>query len=335
MTTIHHDEALRDRAAMLALRGLLALRPGIAFDPGARPAFDRLMSRIPAAAGVRHDPATVGTVAGWWCRPAGTGGNAVILYHHGGGYVLGSAAAYRHFVGQIAVRAGMAAFVADYAPAPETPFPAAFDDGMAAYRGLVAEGHRRIILAGDSAGGGLALALLAAVTAAADLPCRPLAAIVVSPWIDLALGSASVETRAEADPLLSREQLARAAASYLRGHDPHDPRVDALAAPMRGLPPVQLHVGEDEILRDDAARYAAALERAGGAAELHAWSGMPHIFPVGVPFLAAAEQALELMGAFARGADEKRDRAGSTNPRDPGLRVRRPKRDVGKPDAGS
>lgn len=215
---------------------------------------------------------------------------------------MGSAAAYRSFVGHIAARAGMAAFVADYPLAPETPFPAAFDQACAAYRGLLAAGHRGVVLAGDSAGGGLTLAVLAALAADGAVVERPLAAIVMSPWIDLALGGDSIAERAGVDPLLTREGLAGAAAAYLGGHDPGDPRACALAAPMRGLPPVQIHVGENEILSDDATRYAAAVERAGGTAELHVWEGMIHVFPVNVTLLAAARRALELMGAFAASA---------------------------------
>lgn len=300
MTTTYHDEFLRDRAAMLALRGLLALQPSLVFGPEARPGFDELMARTPPADGVETTPAIVGGVAGWWCRPGDVTTDGVILYHHGGAYVLGSAAAYRNFVGQIASRAGMAAFVADYALAPEHPFPAAFDDAMAVYRGLLAEGHRRIVLGGDSAGGGLTLALLAAIAADDGLSCKPLAAVVVSPWIDLSLSGDSIESRAKADPLLNRDQLVQAAALYLRDADPGDPRASALAARRTGLPPVQIHVGEDEILLDDAVRYTAAVEASGGSVDLHIWRGMIHVFAANVSVLSAAGDALDLVGTFTR-----------------------------------
>ena len=170
MTTIHHEEHLADRAAMLAMRAMIALGGERTLGPEARAGFDETIARTPHAEGVTYEAATVGGVPGWWCRPANDAGDGVILHHHGGAYVLGSAAAYRHYVGQIAVRAGMSAFTADYALAPERPYPAATDDALAAYRGLAALGRQRIALAGDSAGGGLTLSLLRSVCRYADLP---------------------------------------------------------------------------------------------------------------------------------------------------------------------
>ena len=250
MTTTHHDEHLLDRAAMLAMRGMIALHPPGELGPEARPGFDALMERTPAADGVTYEAAQIGGIAGWWCRPIDAIEGAAVLYLHGGAYVLGSAAAYRNFAGQIAARAKTATFVADYALAPERPFPAALADAKAAYRGLAASGLTRIALAGDSAGGGLALALLAAITAearAGGLP-RPLAAAVMSPWLDLALASGSMDARASADPLLTRSALAAAARLYLGEHDPRDPRASPLYGDLASLPPVFLHVGEDEVL---------------------------------------------------------------------------------------
>lgn len=296
MTTTHHDESLHDRALMLAMRAMIALQPAMESGPEARPGFDELMAKTPAADDVTYAPAVVGGVAGWWCHPADARAGCAILYLHGGAYVIGSAAAYRHFVGQIAARAGMAAFVADYALAPERPFPAAFNDAHAVYRAMIEDEYASIVLAGDSAGGGLALALLAAVGGEGG----PRAAIAMSPWIDLAFGGESIETRAKADPLLTRDRLAASASLYLGAHDPADPRVSALAAPIADLPPVQIHVGSDEILLDDSQRYADAVHRSGGDVDLHVWAGMVHVFPASVALLDAAKDALDRIGAFAR-----------------------------------
>ena len=120
-----HPEHLLDRAAMLVMRAMIALQPAADFGPDGRAAFDALMERTPAAAGVAYEAATVGGVPGWWCRPADVAADAAILYLHGGAFVVGSAPAYRHFVGQIAARARAPAFVADYGLAPERPYPAA------------------------------------------------------------------------------------------------------------------------------------------------------------------------------------------------------------------
>lgn len=302
MTTIHHDEHPIDRAAMLVLRGMIALQPELVLGPKGRAAFDTMTGKTPAAQGVVYEAATIGGIPGWWCRPAGTIEGAALLYLHGGAYVLGSAEAYRNFAGQIAVRAAAPTFVADYGLAPERPFPAAFDDAKAAYSGLEEAGFRSIALAGDSAGGGLALALSAAVSADAINEGRslPVAVAVMSPWLDLSLAGDSMENKASADPLLSRERLAAAAELYLGAHGICDPRASALYGHLAGLPPVLIHVGEDEVLLDDSRRYAASIEAAGGSAELHVWQGMIHVFPASLALLRAAPEALDLLGSFLR-----------------------------------
>ena len=131
--SVYHDEHLLDRAAMLVMRAMIALQPGVEFGPEGRAAFDELLERTPAADGVTYQAATVGGIPGWWCRPANAIGGDAILYLHGGAYVVGSALAYRHFAGQIAARAEAPAFVADYGLAPERPFPAATDDAGMVY----------------------------------------------------------------------------------------------------------------------------------------------------------------------------------------------------------
>jgi acetyl esterase/lipase len=299
--TTHHEQHLLDRAAMLAMRALLAVQPKLQFGPEARPDFDRLMERTLAAEGVTYDVATIGGVAGWWCRPQHPVDDCAVVYFHGGAYVLGSAAAYRNFVGQIAARAKVAIFIADYSLAPEHPFPAAVNEAAAIYRGLAASGLSKLVIAGDSAGGGLALALLLFVTSAAKdtaMP-KPLAAVVISAWTDLALTGESIEARAESDPILTRDALNQAAQLYLGNKVRHDPKASPLYGEVTGLPPVMFHVGEDEILLDDSRRFANRLEAAGGVAQLHIWEGMTHVFPSNVS-LQAAKDALDEIGAFLR-----------------------------------
>jgi acetyl esterase/lipase len=220
---------------------------------------------------------------------------AAILYLHGGAYVLGSANAYRHFAGQIAARARTAVFIAEYRLAPEHRFPAALDDAKAAYRGLVEGGAQKIAIVGDSAGGGLALALLSIVQSEG---VAPVAAVVMSPWTDLALTGGSLEDRADDDPLLTKAMLSKTAASYLDEHDPRDPLASPLYGTLAGRPPIQLHVGTSEVLLDDSRRYAERARAAGVEAVAHVWEGMTHVFPSSVGTLEAAEKALSLMGTF-------------------------------------
>jgi acetyl esterase/lipase len=253
------------------------------------------------AEGVTYDVATIGGVAGWWCRPQHPVDDCAVVYFHGGAYVLGSAGAYRNFVGQIAARANVAIFIADYGLAPEHPFPAAVNEAASVYRGLTASGLSKLVIAGDSAGGGLALALLRLVTSAAsdETVPKPLAAVVMSLWADLALTGESMETRAESDPILTRDALNQAAQLYLGNKDRHDPKASPLYGEVTGLPPVMFHVGEDEILLDDSRRFANRIEAAGGVAQLHIWEGMTHVFPSNVS-LQAAKDALDEIGAFLR-----------------------------------
>lgn len=300
-TTKFHREHLLDRAAMLAMRAMIALQPTADLGPGGRAAFDALMERTPAAAGVAYEAATVGGVPGWWCRPADVAADAVILYLHGGAYVVGSAQAYRHLVGQIAVRTRTPAFVADFGLAPERPFPAAVDDAEAAYRGLAAIGFSAISIAGDSAGGGLALVAAARMAQAArnGSVSRPIAIAVLSPWTDLPLTGDSIVGRAKHDPLLTRESLESARHFYLGQMDVKDPAYRRYMV-LTGLPHVLLHVGEDEILLDDARRYADLLARSGSPAELHVRQGMVHVFPANLAVLHAAREALDITANFLR-----------------------------------
>jgi len=293
----YHREHLLDRAAMLAMRGMIALQPAADLGPGGRAAFDELMAKTPPADNVRHEQAVVGGVPGWWCRPVEASSEAAILYLHGGAYVVGSAQAYRHFASQIASRAQLPVYIADYGLAPERPFPAAVDDADAAYRGLARAGFSSIAIVGDSAGGGLALVTAARMSSQERMP-RPIAVCVMSPWIDLALTGESVDSRAARDPLLSRSALEGARSLYLGAASADDPRASALYGDLSDLPPALLHVGEDEILLDDARRYADRLTESGGNVELHVWEGMVHVFPANLALLQAAKEALDIVADF-------------------------------------
>jgi monoterpene epsilon-lactone hydrolase len=296
---VHHGQSFADRIAMFVIRTMVKLQPAADLGPAGRDAFDKLMARAPKATGIDYEPATVGGVPGWWCRPADASTDAAILYLHGGAYVIGSAEAYRGFVGQIVARSKIPAFIADYALAPERVFPAAVDDGESTYRGLADAGYSAIAIAGDSAGGALALVTAARMSEAARegaMPA-PAAVVAISPWTDLAMTGKSITDPARRDPFLTLTALERSSRLYLGDTDPKNPLASPLYGSAANLPPVLLHVGENEILFDDAYRFA---ELPGASAELHIWQGMVHVFQANPALLRAAREALDQIAAFLR-----------------------------------
>lgn len=300
MTDIH-PLLPHDAAAVATMRQAASAHKGEVLGPEARPMFDAMLAATQAAAGVRVEPATVGGIKGFWLRTDAAQPAARLLYLHGGGYVLGSAQALTNFAGQIATRINADTFVPDYRLAPEHPFPAAIDDVVAAYRGLMAEGAERIVVAGDSAGGGLTLVLLSILADEKNRgTLQPVAAAVMSPWADLALTGDSFETRAEADPIFARRTLQAFADAYLQGRDATDPRASPLYAQLHDLPPIRMDVGEDEVLLDDSVRYADRAREAGVGVTLSVWKGMPHVFQSSLGRLLAAEQSLNAIGEFLR-----------------------------------
>ncbi|MEI9425689.1 alpha/beta hydrolase [Mesorhizobium sp. Cs1299R1N1] len=283
------------------MRQAASAHKGEKLGPEARPMFDAMFAATPAAADVRIEPATVGGIAGFWLRLPTARPGARMLYLHGGGYVLGSAEAFANFAGQIASRVGADTFVPDYRLAPEHPFPAAIDDAVAAYRGLVAEGADRIVVVGDSAGGGLTVSLLSIL--ASDKTkgmVQPVGAAAMSPWIDLALTGDSFETRAEADPIFTRGVLQAFADMYLQGQDATNPKASPLYAELNRMPPIRIDVGDDELLLADAVRYADRATTAGVEVTLSVWEGMPHVFQSSIGRFRAAEHSVDAIGDFLR-----------------------------------
>lgn len=295
-----HQPGPKDIATVAAIRAQVAPFKGSMTSPQARPAFDTMLEAVPAAADMVYEAGTVGGVGGFWCRPKGARTDAVLLYLHGGGYMMGSAHAYRHFAGQFAARTGTVAFVADYALAPERPFPAGVYDAQAAFRGLSAAGLKTIGLVGDSAGGGLALVALALAhaDAAAGKGVAPRCCVVMSPWTDLALTGASYGTRAEEDPFVTKGMLKACADHYMGPQDPTQPTASPLHGRLGGLAPTQMHVGSSEVLLDDTLGYAARARAQGAVVEAHVWQGMPHVFPSSLGVLDAAEDAMASMASF-------------------------------------
>ena len=288
-----------DAATVAALRAMVSSAKGVPQGVEARGQFDALMEGVLPRDDVTFETDTLGGVPGIWIHPANPRPDQAILHLHGGWFNFGSARAYRHLVAHIAARAGTRAFIPDYRLAPEHPFPAAGDDALASYRALGANGIRRIALTGDSAGGNLALVLASRVSAEAASSNATLVRVaVLSPVTDLTLSGATYATRADADPFFTRAQVARLVDSYLAGADAQDPLASPLLGRLAGLPPVLIHVGDDEVLLDDSRRYIERAAAAGVDARLDVWMGMPHGFPASIGRLKAAAQSLDAIGAF-------------------------------------
>ena len=221
-----------------------------------------------------------------------------IFYLHGGGYVMGSPLQYRDFIWRIARATSAYVVCPYYRLAPEHPFPAAVDDAITAYSWLLAQGAHphRLVVMGDSAGGGLALATLLRLRDE-GVPL-PAAAIALSPWTDLALTGESMRTNSAADLTLRMERAASFARHYLGGVDPRHPYASPLYGDAAGLPPILMQVGSDELLRDDAVRMAERLRAAGSAVDLEIWPRMLHVFQLYARVLPEGRRAIERIGAF-------------------------------------
>ena len=296
-----HALTPQDRIVMSQMRAMVEPHKGELRGVAARAPFEAIMAQVVAPAGVTFRPDTIGGVAGWWCEPADAEPGAVILHAHGGWFNWGSAKSFRHLVGHIARSARAKAFVPDYRLAPEHPFPAALDDVHACYLGIVESGARSIALTGDSAGGNLALVLLALVSARSFKSHRAVGAVVLSPVTDLAMKGSSWESRGTADPLFVRDQAEELVGAYLNGRARADPAASPLHGDLAGLPPVRVHVGDDEVLLDDSMRYVERAVAAGVDAKVDVWEGMVHGFLGNVGRLEAADAALALVGTFLSG----------------------------------
>lgn len=234
---------------------------------------------LPPPRGARYTPATLGGVPGEWVEAVHGEPTATLLYLHGGGFVGCSPLTHRPITAAFALR-GFRVFVPDYRLAPEHPFPAAIDDAVAAWRALRAQeqaagGPRRLVVAGESAGGNLALALMLRLRAAGE--ALPAGAALFSPATDLVEGgSPSVLGNAGRDAMFRGDGLHHLAQAYLGGADPAQPLASPVRADLRGLPPLLLHVGETEALRDDSVRLADMARAAGVPVQLRVWPVVPH-----------------------------------------------------------
>ncbi len=220
----------------------------------------------------------------------------VILYIHGGAFIMGSPETHRRTAAALAEAAGARAVVPDYALAPEHPFPAAIRELLEIYRALLAAGYERIALAGDSAGGGLCFSLLQEISRA-DLP-KPSAIAAFSPFVDLTMRSASLYRNRRRDPMLPVSQFRRIVGFYLGDHSPRDPLASPAQAEWRDPPPVLIQASRSEILEDDARAMAEALRKGGGDVRLEWSARTPHAWQFFANWLPEADAALERAGSF-------------------------------------
>ena len=297
------------RTQLEALQHTLRNRPVPDPVPGLadqRRLFDAMRAATPLPDGSTTKDGLLGDVPVVFTETPGADWSApVVLYFHGGAYVLGSAAAGVPLAAGLAARAGGRGISVGYRLAPEHPFPAAVHDAVTAYRALLDDGvpPSLIAVAGDSAGGGLAVAALVAARDA-GLPL-PSAAVVLSPWSDLTLSGASVTTRAGDDLVLTADTLGHGAADYLGSADPRTPLASpGLTADLRGLPPLLVQVGSHEILLDDAITLAARAAAVDVPVDLQIRPGLPHVYQrfAGTGQLDQADAAMDAAGDFLRRA---------------------------------
>lgn len=280
----------RAAARSMMSKGDLGRTPG-----QERAAFDALFADRPLGDDVKLIERTLGGVPALGVEVDGADRDGVILYLHGGGYVVGSARTGANLAAPVARRSGVPAVSLDYRRAPEHPFPAAVDDAFAAYKELLGSG-RRVVLAGDSAGGGLVLATLLAARRE-GLPL-PVAAVVFSPWVDTTLSGESMDTRGDFDPLFSRGHMAAYADHYLGEHESRDALASPVFADLTGLPPLLIQVGSAEVLLDDALRLAVRAAHHDVDVSLDVVAGAPHVFQYMVGVIDEADEALDRAAQF-------------------------------------
>jgi acetyl esterase/lipase len=267
---------------------------------GFRLAFEEMMSQFTLDGDITCQRVGAGGVPAEWIAAPGAAEDRVLLYLHGGGYVIGSMRGYRVFLSRLSRASGGRVLGLEYRLAPESPFPAAVEDAVAAYRWLLSKGvdHRRITIGGDSAGGGLTVATLVALRYLGEQ--MPAAGVCMSPWVDLEGTGGSMSSKAQLDPIVQREMLQFMAQLYLGDRDRRTPLAAPLYADLRGLPPLLILVGTAETLLDDSARLAERAKAAGIAVELEVWDDMVHVWPIFAPILPEGQRAIERIGQFIR-----------------------------------
>ena len=284
-----------------AVRALLSSKPRPVGWAERRQRLDEVGSVWPVADDVQLDAVDLDGVPGEWSIVRGSDSSRVLLFFHGGGYCSGSILSHRRMVSEAGRAAGLRTLAVGYRLAPEHPFPAAFDDARTAWCWLRKHGiaAKHIAIGGDSAGGGLTVALLNRLRDAGEE--LPGCAWLVSPWTDLTMSGSTLLTKDAVDPIVHKGYLGELAEAYLAaGMDRKDPRVSVLYADLRGLPPMLIQVGSAETLLDDSTRFAAAAGVADVAVALEIWPDMIHAWHLWNAHLEPGRRALRSAGAFIR-----------------------------------
>ena len=263
-----------------------------------RSRIDEAMAQLPLAEGTIAEPFVRSGVPGIECRPVELADDApILLYFHGGGFRIASALAYRSYGSHLASVLGARVLLVEYRLAPEHKFPKAVDDCFAVWESLLAEGidTGRIVIAGDSAGGGLAASVTMHALADGVLPAG---VICCSPWVDLTITADTYDTNAESDKLFSRTSAEEAAPAYLGGADPTDPIASPLFGDWNGAPPLLILVGDAEVLLDDSRKLADVAQAAGVDVTLSVYPEMPHIWTMSYPAFPEAVEGVTEMAEF-------------------------------------
>jgi len=257
--------------------------------------FQRRTARIPR--GITFESVSISGVPAAWVTTPRSAAERVILYFHGGAYFAGSINTHHEFSSRLVEATGFRLLLVGYRLAPENPYPAAMEDALAAYRWLLSQGFDpvQIVVAGDSAGGGLTLATMISLRDGSEP--MPAAAVCFSPWTDLTSSGDSIKRNAGIDLMCKPEMLKQSAQWYAGGYDLRTSQISPLFADLHGLPPLQIHVGSEETLLDDSTRLTARAEESGVDVHLEIWPGMFHVFPL-VSYMPEAKKALQMVADF-------------------------------------
>ena len=263
-----------------------------------RASFERATADFPLDKEVRCERISAGGVTSEWISAPGADVSKTLLYLHGGGYVIGSMRTHRAMLARMSAAAKVRVLGLDYRLAPEHVFPAPVEDSVAAYRWLLSTGAdpRKIVVGGESAGGGLVVSLMVALRYLGEP--MPAAGICISPWTDLEQTGGTISSNAEVDPSVSRERLQWFADNYLGGKDARAPLASPIHADLSGLPPLLIMVGSIEVLVDDAKRLDAGGKDASVDTTLEVWDDMPHNWQLYPHILPEAQRAIDRVGTF-------------------------------------
>lgn len=308
MNTAEPSPSWQSRVVNLLVRARMRPYAERPIDPAflrpkmGRPRSVRHLMLVASGARATHVAADASHPAGDWVEARDHSPDSpVVLYLHGGGFIACSPETHRPLVGSLVSRLNARAFVPDYRLAPEHPYPAALDDAMQSYRYLLLEQHvdpSRMVLAGDSAGGGLALSTAMRIRDE-GLP-QPAAIVTFSPWTDLAVTGHSIDENSESCAMFAGITIRRAAPLYLGATSPVDPGASPLYGDFHGLAPLLIHAGTDEVLRDDAVRVAARAQAAGVTVEFRMWPRVPHGWQFFSAVMPEAAESLALTQQFVR-----------------------------------